>query len=81
MVMNQTSAMFATIPRGLQTAMADRCFVCCDAALYTEENLQQLKHLRWVSRARHPDCCKTLLENMPEEAFNDSALSGYRIAG
>jgi len=57
----------------------DALFVA-DAALYTEENLQQMFHLRWVSSTRHPDCCKTLLENMPEEAFNDSVISGYRIA-
>ena len=52
-----------------------------DAALYTQENLQQMKHLRWVSRVPATlTTAKMLLEEMPEVAFNDSAIPGYRIA-
>jgi len=48
---------------------------------FTRENLQQMFHLRWVSRVPGTlTAAKTLLENMPEEAFNDSVISGYRIA-
>ena len=52
-----------------------------DTALYTQENLQQMKHLRWVSRVPTTlTTAKMLLEEMPEVAFNDSAIPGYRIA-
>lgn len=75
------SAMFATIIANFrQQWQIDALFVA-DAALYTEENLQQMKHLRWVSRVPGTlTGAKMLLENMPEQAFKDSAISGYRIA-
>ncbi len=48
--MNQTRAMFATIIADFkQQWQIDALFVA-DAALYTQENLQQMKHLPWVSR-------------------------------
>jgi len=61
--------------------MANRCLICGGCRTYTQENLQQMFHLRWVSRVPGTlTAAKTLLENMPEEAFNDSVISGYRIA-
>ncbi len=73
--------MFATIIADFkQQWQIDALFVA-DAALYTEENLQQMKQLRWASRVPGTlTAAKMLLENMPQEALNDSAISGYRIA-
>lgn len=75
------SAMFATIIADFKRQwQIDPLFVA-DAALYTEENLQQMKHLRWVSRVPVTlTAAKMLLDNMPQEAFNQSVMSGYRIA-
>jgi transposase len=40
-----------------------------------------MKHLRWVSRVPVTlTAAKMLLDNMPQEAFNQSVRSGYRIA-
>lgn len=75
------SAMFATIIADFkQQWQIDALFVA-DAALYTQENLQQMKHLHWVSRVPATIAsAKLLLENMNEDAFLDNALPGYRIA-
>jgi len=68
-------------PRGLQTAMANRCLICGGCrTLHARESATNVSFALGVESTRHPDCCKTLLENMPEEAFNDSVISGYRIA-
>ena len=74
------SAMFATLIADFkQQWQIDALFVA-DAALYTAENLQQLKYLRWVSRVPGSlTAAKMLLENMPEQVFEDSAISGYRL--
>jgi transposase len=73
--------MFATIIADFKKQWQIDALFVADAALYTEENLQQLKHLRWVSRVPGTlSAAKMLLENMPEEAFKDTAISGYRIA-
>ena len=59
----------------------DALFVA-DAALYSEENLQVLTNLRWLSRV--PATIKEaqqLMEQLPEEAFQPSQLSGYRWSG
>jgi transposase len=40
-----------------------------------------MKNLRWVSRVPGTlTAAQMLLEDMPEVAFNDSAIPGYRIA-
>jgi len=65
-------------PRGLQTAMANRCLICGGCrTLHARESATNVSFALGVESTRHPDCC-TLLENMPEEA--DSVISGYRIA-
>lgn len=75
------SAMFATIIADFKRQWQIDALFVADAALYTEENLQQMKHLRWVSRVPGTiTAAKMLLEEMPEVAFNDSAMPGYRIA-
>jgi hypothetical protein len=43
--------------------------------------MQQMKYLRWVSRVPGIlTAAKMLLDNMPQEAFNQNGMSGYRIA-
>jgi transposase len=75
------SAIFATIIADFKRQWQIDALFVADAALYTEENLQQMKHLRWVSRVPATlTAAKMLLEDMPEVAFNDSAMPGYRIA-
>jgi len=58
--------------------MANRCLICGCRTLHARESANVSFALGVEYQA--PDCCKTLLENMPEEAFNDSVISGYRIA-
>lgn len=58
----------------------DTLFVA-DAALYGEENIQQLNHLRWLSRV--PASLKEaqqLMSQIPNESLRDSALEGYSFA-
>lgn len=58
----------------------DALFIA-DSALYSKENLQQLGDLRWVTRVPATlKEAKRVLEEIPEEAFVDSSLPGYRIA-
>ncbi len=52
-----------------------------DAALYSEENLQLLGDLKWISRV--PGTLKASVELMgklPEEALRESQQEGYRLA-
>jgi len=73
------SAMFATLLADFKRQWQIDALFVADAALYTQESATNVSFALGVE-TRHPDCCKTLLENMPEEAFNDSVISGYRIA-
>ena len=72
-------AIFAQLMREFrQQWNCDALFVA-DAALYSGENLQSLTNLRWLSRV--PATIKEaeqLIEQLPEEAFHLSQLSGYR---
>ncbi|MGH2415906.1 MAG: IS1634 family transposase, partial [Microcystaceae cyanobacterium] len=50
-------------------------------ALYSEGNLQTLTNLRWLSRVPATiKACQELIEQLPQEAFTLSQLSGYRWA-
>jgi transposase len=56
----------------------DALFVA-DAALYSQENLQLLSNLRWLSRVRGTlSAARELMESLPPEAFHRSQLKGYR---
>jgi transposase len=58
----------------------DSLFVA-DAALYSEENLQQIKHLRWLSRVPATlSQAKQLISELPDVVLRDSTLPGYKIA-
>lgn len=52
-----------------------------DAALYSEENLQQLSGLRWLTRVPLTlNTAAALVNQVSESAFERTALEGYRIA-
>jgi len=58
----------------------DGLFVA-DAALYTEENLQMMVSLRWVTRVPGTlTAAKELLEKTSIDGFVASTIPGYRIA-
>lgn len=74
------AAMFAQLLVDFRQQWQIEALFVADAALYTEENLQQMKHLRWGSRVPATlATAKLLLENMSKEAFVESS-HGYRIA-
>lgn len=74
------SAIFATIIADFKRQWQIEALFVADAALYTQENLQQMKQLRWVSRVPCTlAATKFLLENICQEAFVSSTLDGYRI--
>lgn len=74
-------AMFAQILREFKQQWQLEALFVADAALYSEENLQQLNNLRWLSRVPATlATTKLLLEQMSEAAFADSEIEGYRIA-
>jgi transposase len=75
------AAIFATLIADFKGQWEIDALFVADAELYTEENLQQMKDLRWVSRVPATlAAAKLLLENTYIEAFVDSTLAGYRIA-
>jgi len=75
------SAMFATIIADFKRQWQIEALFVADAALYTVENLQQMKQLHWVTRVPATlSAAKFLLENISPKAFVDSFKAGYRIA-
>ncbi len=75
-------AIFAQLMRDFREQWQCEALFVADAALYSEENLQSLTNLRWLSRV--PATIKAaqhLMEQLPEEAFNPAQLTGYRWAG
>ncbi len=75
------SAIFAKLIADFkQQWLLDTLFVA-DAALYTEENLQQMKQLRWVSRVPATvTAAKQLLDNIHQDSLVICSSPGYRIA-
>lgn len=58
----------------------DALFVA-DAAMYGEENLQQLNQLRWLSRVPGTlSEAKQLMLQLSDDALKDSEIEGYRLA-
>ncbi|NEO01649.1 MAG: hypothetical protein F6K50_41575 [Moorea sp. SIO3I7] len=79
--MKSMSAMFGKLIADFHKQwQIDGLFVA-DAALYTEENLQMMVSLRWVTRVPGTlTAAKELLENTSIDAFVASTIPGYRIA-
>ena len=52
-----------------------------DSALYSAENLQQLRGLKWITRVpRSLKTAKMLAQSIPDEAFRKSEIPGYCFA-
>jgi len=52
-----------------------------DSALYSAQNLQQLRKLRWITRVPHSlKAAQFLADSLSEEVFSDSEIPGYRLA-
>jgi transposase len=72
-------AIFAQLMQEFRRQWDCNALFVADAALYSEKNLQSLINLRWLSRV--PATIKEaqqLMEQLSEEAFHSSQLSGYR---
>jgi len=71
------SAMFATPPRGLQTASKSMPYLWRMPHFTRKRICNKCFICVGCREYQAPWLQKTLLENMPEEAFNDSVISGY----
>ena len=74
-------AVFAQLMKDFQKQWDSEALFVADAALYSQENLQSLTNLRWLSRVPASiKAAKLLMEQISEEAFTSAQLSGYRWA-
>jgi transposase len=74
-------ATFAKLMREFTTHVDFDALFVADSALYSADELPSLNHLRWLCRVPQTiKEAKTLLEEIPEEAFCESPLEGYRLA-
>ena len=74
-------AVFAQLMKDFQKQWDSEALFVADAALYSQENLQSLTNLRWLSRVPASiKAAKLLMEQLSEEAFVPAQLSGYRWA-
>ncbi len=74
-------AVFAQLIEQFQAQLSFDALFVADSALYSQENLQALSGLRWLSRVPTTlSEAKERLQDTPEAAFVASCLSGYRIA-
>lgn len=74
-------ATFAKLMSDFKTRLDFDTLFVADSALYSADELPTLNHLRWLCRVPQTiKETKTLLEEIPEEAFAESALEGYCLA-
>ena len=74
-------ATFTKLIREFKTRLDFDALFVANSALYSADDLPSLNHLRWLCRVPQTiKEAKTLLEEIPEEAFAQSALEGYRLA-
>ena len=75
------SGMFGTLMADFHKQWQIDALFVADAALYTEDNLQMIVSLRWVSRVPATlTAAKELLEKITIDAFVPSKIPGYGIA-
>ena len=75
------SGMFGTLMADFHKQWQIDALFVADAALYTEDNLQMIVSLRWVSRVPATlTAAKELLEKISIDAFVPSIIPGYGIA-
>jgi transposase len=74
-------AMFARMLKEFRQQWQIERLLVADAALYSEENLQQMHSLRWLSLVRASlKVAQLLLEHMDREAIVVSDVAGYQMA-
>ncbi|GAB4545777.1 MAG: hypothetical protein Tsb0014_40120 [Pleurocapsa sp.] len=73
-------AVFAQLIREFNQQWDIDALFVADAALYSQENLEQMRSLRWLSRV--PATIKQAQEllTLNSQMFQDSQIQGYRIA-
>ncbi|HEY9613166.1 IS1634 family transposase [Allocoleopsis sp.] len=75
-------AIFAQLMKDFRAQWDCDALFVADAALYSEENLNVLSNLRWLSRVPATlKAAQELMEHLPDEALHPSQLNGYRWAG
>lgn len=74
-------AVFAQLLREFQAQLNFDALFVADSALYSQENLQALSGLRWLTRVPATlSQARECLEHTPEEGLVDTEMAGYRIA-
>ena len=74
-------AIFAKLMRQFRQDWNLDSIYVADSSLYSEENIQQLRELKWITLVpRSIKIAKVLAELIAEEAFVESEVPGYRIA-
>lgn len=72
---------FAALMQEFKTQWNFEGLYVADSALYSEENLQQLSSLQWLTRVPLTlKMASELVSHVPAAAFVDTGLKGYRIA-
>lgn len=72
---------FAGLIRKYRELVDVEALFIADSALYSEPNLQALSNLRWVTRVPLTlKEAKRVLDDVPEDAFVESSVPGYRVA-
>lgn len=75
-------AVFAQLMRQFKAQLDFDALFVADSALYSQENLQALAGLRWLSRVPATLAqAKEGLQNTPDDAWVATELTGYRVAG
>lgn len=73
-------AIFAQILREFRASWNVDALFVADAALYSKQNLQQMKSLRWLSRVPATLSDARQLLSINDEALVSSAVEGYAVA-
>ena len=74
-------AVFAQLMRQFQAQLNFDALFVADSALYSQENLQALAGLRWVSRVPATlNQARECLQNTADEALVATQMAGYRVA-
>lgn len=72
---------FAALMQEFKSQWSFSSLYVADSALYSEENLQQLSGLRWLTRVPLTlNAASELVNQLPESALAPTQLKGYRIA-
>lgn len=72
---------FAALMQEFKSQWSFEGLYVADAALYSEDNLQQLSGLRWLTRVPLTiNTASELVNHLPDSALAPTELEGYRIA-